>query len=199
MTYDGAYNGYMKTPGMLDWSYSVAQSKTTIVVGNQMPAAFRSYGVGEDFSGIDCFISSIVHEETHVARIATADALVTMDSGTCFRYGWSYGSGPINHWDRGGDGQWGVAGLDDDNNGTIDDAAPVPPFEPGHGDDTRLSGTGRLLWWATVWALPSPDNGPTPEESEAINAQDNAVDEDDYADRDWGYPGKNHHSILWND
>lgn len=31
--------------------------------------------------------------------------------------------------------EWGAAGVDDDGNGTTDDAAPQPPFEPGFGDD----------------------------------------------------------------
>ena len=117
----------------------------------------------------------------------------------------------VNHWAKGTDGEWGVAkdpnqnphpAADDDSNGNYDDAAPAPPFEPGHGDDVRLSSSSvlRQWYWADAWPLPSPDLAPnTPEESEAINASDAAMNEGDYAHADWGNPGKNHLTSSWQD
>lgn len=201
VTYDSGFSGIMKTPAMVDWSWTTPISKNAIVVGTAMPTAGRQYNVGEDFSGIDCYVAGIIHEERHVARIATADSLVPVASGTCFRYGWTYKDlVTVNHWDKGTDNEWGVAGYNDDGNGSADDAAPIPPFEPGNGDDVRLSGTGRRWFWANAWSLPSPDNVTSwPEESEAVNAADNAVNNDDYAGQDWGKPGKMHKTIGWQD
>lgn len=178
--------------GMSNWSYFVAPDKTTITVYDAAALDGRSYGVGEFYSGIDLFIGTITHEYKHVDQIARADALVP--SGGSFRHGWSWGFSVHNHWSKGPDGAWGSAGIDDDLNGSTDDAATIPPFEPGKGDDVSLDHPSNPLW-PNVWPLPVPNNGPHPLESEAINYSDLHNDEHQNARSDWGNPGKNHQTI----
>ena len=128
--------------------------------------------------------------------------MLLTNANDSFRYGWSWNQTTHNHWAKGADGQWGVAGRDDANNGVVDDARPVPPFEPGKGDDVSLDHPN---WpdWPNAWPLPAPypDNpGLDPIEVEALRAADAAVNENDYARYDWSYPGKNHkHLNSWND
>ncbi len=188
-----------KVPAIVDWSYTVAQDKDRVEIGSGHPAAYRSYGVSEFTSGIDRFIASVIHEEKHVDQVSSADTLLPTSGNDSFRYGWSWNQATHNHWTKGPDGQWGVAGVDDDNNGTTDDAKTTPPFEPGNGDDVSLDHP-IYVWWPNSWPLPNPNLAPHPIESEAVNAQDAGVDEDDYADDDWGNPGKKHKTYkTWND
>jgi hypothetical protein len=187
-----------QVPGMLEWSYMVAPDKTRIEIGTENPTAGRSYGIGEFRSGIDLMIDTVIHEEVHVDQIGRADALMPVSSGgDAFRYGWSWVQSMHNHWNPGVDAEWGVAAVDDDGNGTIDDAAPMPPFEPGWtgSDDISLA---HPLWpdWPNAWPLPVPlpgDPGLHPIEVEAI-------DEHDYWEHDWGDPGKQHRTNQrWDD
>ena len=55
------------------------------------------------------------------------------------------GSSPIA---MGADGQWGVAGVDDDNNGVVDDASEA--FWYGSDDIGKRRAKGQLSWMATV-------------------------------------------------
>ena len=179
---------------MLDWSYGTAPLKYAIVIGNVHPGKFSSYsGAGKEYSGIDRFIATVVHEDKHTDQIQRADALMPASNGNdSFRYGWSWNKTPHNHWSPGPDGKWGVAKVDDDGNGTVDDAAPTPPFEPGNGDDVSLDHP-TYVWWPNVWTLPSnPNAGGHPLESEAITFSNDYLNEDDYAKFDWGNPGKQH-------
>jgi len=184
------------TPAMTTWSYAAARDKNLMVFGAGNPTAGRPYGVGEFFSGVDWHVCTMIHEGQHITQIATADPLVPSAGADSFQYGWSFNQGTHNHWTKGPDGQWGRAGVDDDGNGTVDDAKPLPPFEPGRGDDVNLSKTVGVPAgynnWPDAWALPVPNAGPSPIESQAINASDTAMNEHDYADRDWADPGKQH-------
>ena len=51
--------------------------------------------------------------------------------------------------------------MDDDGNLVIDDAAPIPPFEPGNGDDVSLDHP-LFPHWPIAWPLPNPNNAVPP-------------------------------------
>jgi hypothetical protein len=195
---------YGRVPAMTDWTYNAVPSKTRIEIGSGHPTKGKPYGIGEEVSGIDCYISAVIHEEKHVAQIAAADALLPTNGADSFRFGWSWRQPAHNHWTNGPDGQWGVAGIDDDGNGTVDDAAVAFPFELGQGDDVclnRIYASGYNNW-PNAWTLPVGRYGPplTPIEGEAVKASDDAMNENDYASQDWGNPGKNHKTInKWDD
>ena len=199
MTYNAANPSGGSTLGITAWDYTIAPDKDAIEIGTQNPGSGREYGVGEQMSGIDKLINNIVHEECHVDQIVRADPLVPSNGADSFRYGWAWNQGTHNHWNEGADGKWGVAGVDDDGNGTKDDAKTTPAFEPGNGDDVTLDHATDPQWPA-VWPLPNPDNAFHPIESECVNAGDAALNEDDNAASDWGDPGKQHETInMWND
>jgi hypothetical protein len=192
-----------RVPGMTAWSYHVQPDKTRIEIGSSFPHAGRPYGVGEFTSGIDNLISAVIHEEKHVEQIADADALMPATSGgDSFRYGWSWNQTPHNHWNKGADAEWGVASVDDDANTTIDDAAPIPAFEPGNGDDVSLDHPS-WVWWPNAWPVPPPfplNPGLHPLEVQAIRHADDAMDEHDFWEHDWADPGKQHKTNLqWDD
>lgn len=185
--------------GMSQWSYMLAPDKINIFVYNQVVSAGRPYGVGEYLSGIDMFVGTVIHENQHVIQIQNADALLTTSGSDSFRHGWSWNQSVHNHWEKGVDAEWGTAGVDDDGNGITDDANPFPPFEPGNGDDVTMD-HAIYVWWPSLWTLPVPNNVSHPIESDAVNATDNALDEDDYSTYDWGSPGKQHQTLQkWND
>ena len=197
--------GTGQTPAMTAWNYNLAASKTRIEIGDGHPAKYASYGVGEVTSGIDRYIMTVIHEEKHVAQIAAADALLPTSGADSFRFGWSWNQATHNHWAKGPDKQWGVAGTDDDGNGIVDDAAIAPPFEPGNGDDgclNRIYANGYNNW-PSLWLLPGGIYGSpriSPIEGEAVKAADDAMNENDYAPQDWGDPGKNHKTVnKWDD
>ncbi len=197
-----------RVPAMTSWSYSVPYNKNLIEIGSQNPGAFRSYGVGEFVSGIDLFASTIIHEQKHIDQITRADALLPTDGNDTFRYGWSWNVQIHNHWSKGPDDQWGTSNIDDDGDGTIDNAIPEPihlpaiPFEPGQGDDINLSDslwTNKPASWN--WINTTPYNSlRSPIEREAVQASDRAMNEHDNARYDWGKPGKNHQTLnKWDD
>jgi hypothetical protein len=193
--------GRGRAVGNTAWEYDAVPDKTRIEIGDAHPTKESPYGVGEETSGIDYFVGAVIHEEKHVAQIPAADALLPTNGADSFRYGWSWNQGTLhNHWAKGPDGQWGVAGVDDDGNSTVDDAAVAPHFEPGHGDDVSL-GHVRWLSWPNAWPMPGGVYASIhPIEGEAVKATDDAMDEDDYAPYDWGDPGKNHKTVdEWND
>ncbi len=91
VSYDAGLNGSAKTPGMTDWDYSVQPDKDDIIIGNRHPGSFPAYGGdGRLFSGIDRFIATVIHEETHVDQIQRVDPLVPSSGNDSFRYGWSW-------------------------------------------------------------------------------------------------------------
>ena len=192
--------GAGRTPAMTDWMYTSVPSKTLIEIGNVHPSKFRSYGIGEEASGIDRYIMTVIHEERHVAQINAADALLPTAGADSFRFGWSWNQSLHNHWTKGPDGQWGIAGVDDDGSGTVDDAAIAPPFEPGYGDDISLDNT-TWVWWPNSWVLPTGVYASIhPIEGDAVKAADDAMNDNDYAIHDWGDPGKNHNTVnKWDD
>jgi hypothetical protein len=182
------------------WSYAVPQNKTEITMYDHVVTIpGQSHGVGKSMSGVDRFIGTLIHELKHVDQIARADLLLPTNGSDAFRYGWAwiFGAAPKhNHWSKGPDGQWGRAGVDDDSNGIIDDAAVSPPFEPGNvlSDDIDLTHSF-YPGWPAAWPVPSPNIGPHPIEGEAINACDAVHDEHKSARSDWGNPGKNHATL----
>jgi hypothetical protein len=192
--------GAGRTPAMTDWLYTSAPNKAAIEIGNAHPSKFRSYGIGEETSGIDRYIMTVIHEEKHVVQITAADTRLSTGGSDSFRFGWSWNQSSHNHWTQGADGQWGIAGVDDDGNGAVDDAGMAPPFEPGNGDDISLDNSA-WVWWPNSWPLPTEIYATIhPIEGEAVKAADDAMDENDYAPQDWGDPGKNHNTInKWDD
>lgn len=197
VSYDANFSGGGNTPGMTDWKYSEQPDKNNIFIGKALPCAGRVYDEGDYYSGIDMFVAVIIHEEKHVSQIQRADALLPTSGQDSFRYGWSWNKAPHNHWQKGSDNKWGVANLDDDGNSIVDDAKTNPPFEPGNGDDISLEHSS-YSDWPNSWTLPIPNyTSLNPIESEAINASDTAMDEDDYSEFDWGLPGKQHKTLNY--
>lgn len=202
-TYDQYLSIDGEAPGMRDWRYHISPDKNSIIIGPSASEEGSSYGFGRFFTGIDKFISVVIHEETHVDQIQRADPLVPSSGDDSFRYGWSWNTDIYyqrhNHWSKGIDNEWGIAGIDDDHNQITDDAAPIPnpiwQFEPGYGRSPVEENLNHPNWadWPNVWPLPSPLYPVGPIESEAINASDNAIPENGYySGSDWGDPGKQH-------
>lgn len=82
------------------------------------------------------------------------------------------------------------SGALDDGNGILDDAAAMPPFEPGNGDDVNLGGPVRD--WPSSWPFPVPNNAGNPVESAAVNWADSNIQDGNHENEDWGNPGKQH-------
>ena len=192
-----------ETPAMTEWSYERPCDKSRVVIGYWACEKTTTYSSFEEYSGIDLFLATCIHENVHVLQIKEADALCPISNGNdCFRYGWSWKTDDDNHWDKGDDDEWGEAWTDDDFNGIVDDAAPIPPFEPGNGDDNPTFRTGhgsRFRDWPDCKLVPNPDYEVFPEESEAVNTTDDAIDEDEHAMLDWSNPGKQHQSGSYDD
>ena len=186
--------------GMTEWSYSKVPDKSNIYIYDEVVCKTRPYGVGEELSGIDMFLGVVIHESKHVQQISAADQILSTAGGDAFRYGWSWNQPTHNHWNKGPDGNWGVSGVDDDNNNVLDDARAIPPFEPGNGDDVSLDHS-LYAQWPSCWILPNPLYfGLHPIECEAVNVTNNAMNENDNACRDWGAPGKQHLTLnQWSD
>lgn len=204
LTYGGVGNGpSAEVIAMTGWSYALPQNKTQITLYQKLCGKFRSYGVGEEFSGVDRFIGTVIHEAKHVDQIARADQLVsTGQAGTPWRNGWSFNQGANhNHWTVGPDAKPGVKATDDDGDGTIDNLIASGPGEFGRGDDVDLTHpTTTSRNWPSSWAIPVPLKVPSEIESEAINESDNNHDENKRARDDWGNPGKNHKTLeKWDD
>ena len=189
--------------GMTRWDYSFPSDKTNIFIYSSVLTKTRPYNVGEEMSGIDLFLGTIIHESKHLDQIARADALLPSNGNDSFRYGWSWNMCSHNHWGKGNDGAWGVSGVDDDSNGMIDDAAVIPLFEPGHGDDSckNRNYANGYNNWPNSWMLPADPKYQllTPIEAEAVEATDRSMNENDHARQDWSCPGKNHSTVnVWN-
>ena len=187
--------------GMSRWNYGNVSmdDKTHIYIYDEVVFKGRAYGVSEEFSGIDMFVATVKHEECHIRQIRDADALLSTFGNDAFRFGWSWDVPVHNHWLKGVDGAWGAANVDDDGNGVVDDAAALPPFEPGHGDEVSLE-DNNYYSWPSAWPYPNPNLCVHPIESEAVNEMDNAVNENDYAAQDWADPGKQHNTLNdWSD
>ncbi|WP_148314650.1 hypothetical protein [Sorangium cellulosum] len=173
--------------GMVDWSYETAPDKTTLYIYDEVVTDARAYGVGNQVSGIDNFVSTLYHESRHVDQISRADTLVP--NVRCWQYGYSWNK-PHNHWAPGPDGLWGPPP------GTATaSVATAPPFEPGGGDDASIDHPS-WVHWPNVWPLPNPIRIFHPIEEDAVLYADARVSEGDFADHDWGDPGKNHMTLL---
>jgi len=204
--YEPLYTGTAISVAMHEWHYATQYPKDLVTVGTTYPlGAFgRQYTTGEYFTGIDNYIGAIIHELKHIDQIALADLLVPSSGNDSFRYGWSWGWGiASNHWSKGPDGEWGFAGVDDDSNSIIDDAAVFPDttyiFEPGKGDDVSLEHPMHFDW-PLAWPVPGHGLHQDPIEDEAVWAADQAMNEDDHYLLDWGSPGKQHNTLRkWDD
>ncbi|MES2738378.1 MAG: hypothetical protein V4672_18805 [Verrucomicrobiota bacterium] len=204
LTYGGVGVGATaaEVTGMTGWSYAFPPNKTQITIYQSTRGKFKGYGVGEEFSGIDSFFGTVFHEAKHVDQIARTDQLVSTGApGSPWLHGWSWNRPLHNHWTVGLDGQPGVAGVDDDGDGSVDNALASGPGELGHGDDVDLThATSTSRNWPSSWTLPNPKKVPSEIESEAVNYADQQHDENDRARDDWGNPGKNHSTLdTWND
>lgn len=126
-------------------------------------------------------------------------------------------AGLYNHFQAGADGQPGVAGVDDDGDGVVDelDEFIAGPGATVVGDDADLDPDGDL--WGAVPTEPDPnqaadgdgvtaafndfgwiDNG----NSGATGSQPNRAEtnpEDNFANVDWGDPGKQRRTAAFND
>ena len=206
---DTAYGGgganYGEAPGMLHWSYGVAPPKTRVdifdLARTQDAGDACSTGGLKPTSGIDTFEDTVLHEGHHTVQIAQADPLVAVAPNTAWRYGWSWNQGGNhNHWTVGADGQPGVAGVDDDGDGTIDNQVTAGPGELGNGDDVDLTDTGDpiLLWPKGFGALP-PLCWPTNVAIEKPAYDKEPDNEDARAGVDWANPGKQHRTRSFSD
>jgi len=196
--------------GMTLWSYAASQSKTNIYIYSPAgPASGSQYNVGELFTGIDWTIGIMIHENRHVWQIAQADTLVSGGANTPWRFGWAWnqntsgGSPNHNHWTVGADGEPGVAGVDDDGDGTVDNLINTGRGELGHGDDVNLTHSSDTFYqtWPHNLTPPSPLSlPPSYMESDAINYTNSQLNDNDNAPNDWADPGKNHQTVnQWND
>jgi len=191
-----------EVPAMKSWNYHLTADKTSISIFSSLCGEGRQYDVGKFFSGVDAFLAMVLHELKHVDQIARADILVpTGQAGSPWSNGWSFERPNHNHWTVGADGKPGVAGVDDDGDGKIDNLVQGGPGELGRGDDVDLSHPKAYAQdWPSAWPIPSPLKHKLETEAEAINYADQQHDEHEKARSDWGNPGKNHNTIdKWND
>lgn len=187
----GSQGGAAKA--MVEWNYLTPRDKTKVHIYDGARLAGQSYGVGKYMSGIDRFMTVVVHENHHLDQIRRADPLVP--SQRCWRYGWSWNQQVHNHWKAGNSGLWGLKKL------SIDQLPLTPPFTdgPGQGADIDLT---HLIYddWPKAWPLPTTHDPVAthlhPIEGDAVEHADNETDEGDFADKDWGDPGKNHNTLL---
>ena len=142
ITYSPGSSLYGECPGMLHWSYSTSQNKDVVIVydtaATEDPGDANADHGKKATTGIDTFEDTYLHEHYHTVQIDQADNVVGIVHNTPWRYGWSWNQSSHNHWSKGADGQPGVAGTDDDTNGTTDDLIVSGPGELGHGDDVLL-------------------------------------------------------------
>lgn len=182
--------------GMTRWNYNAAPDKVKLFIFDETVKAspYKPYGVGVQVSGIDGFIATAIHENTHIRQIARADPLVP--GVACWQHGYSWNQGANhNHYGPGPDGLWGPApGV------AAAAVAATPPFVAGQGDDVSIDASDH--WPTAFGALPAVFPLTLhPIEREAVHASDAAVTADHtFARKDWGDPGKNHGTLnKWND
>lgn len=199
--YGGASGIYGEAPGILRWSYGTGQDKTKVIIYDLAKTddagdACSAHGAKRT-TGIDTFEDTVVHENHHTVQVANADAVVGVVPGGPWRFGWAWRQGGNhNHWRVGADGKPGIAGTDDDGNGTVDDLIFAGPGELGRGDDVNLSDTGdpTLNWplafgslpplcWAGGFAVEEPAYDAEPDSENARAAVD------------WADPGKQHRTL----
>ena len=197
ITYAAGSSLYGECPGMLHWSYLTSQDKDVVIVydtaATEDPGDANADHGKKATTGIDTFEDTYLHEHYHTVQIDQADNVVGIVPNTPWRYGWSWNqSSSHNHWSKGADGQPGVAGTDDDTNGTTDDLIVSGPGELGNGDDVLLdSGYS----WPQAFGIlpPTPWAGGGPIEDQAYNQEPD--NENARASVDWGNPGKQHQTL----
>lgn len=210
----GGDGNYGETPGMLNWAYSTVPDKTKIVIYNGSQLAFPGHTCSPHgiipLTGIDLFENVVIHENKHTLQIAQADPIVGTAAGTPWRYGWSWNQVSFhNHWALGADGKPGVAGVDDDSNGSVDDLMTLGPGElggvfklPANGPDVLLGDISDPSenWPTAFGPPPTPPAGVSGCNPIEMDAQGAQLDVDGFrSDVDWAHPGKQHLSAAYND
>jgi hypothetical protein len=201
--YKGAGPLFGEAPGMTGWSYALPKNKTVVYIydlaATQDPGDPNSNHGQKKTTGIDTFVDTVLHEKKHTVQIGLADAVVGLAANSPWKHGWSWNRGAQhNHWSVGADSKPGVAGTDDDGDGTIDNLLVGGPGELGRGDDQLLDdGTGQE--WPNAWGVmpPQPWAGGFAIEDQAYNTEPDA--ENAQAAKDWGNPGKQHKTVNKHD
>jgi len=142
--------------------------------------------------GIDLFANIVLHELRHTVQFDENDnALGPLNgmAGTVWASGWSFKQIPDNHWALGPDGQPGVAGVDDDMDGEIDEMTDLS--ELGFGDDVDLDVNTNDIYDGL------PYNADNSIEEDASRAE--TVADDTFWQLDWGDPGKQHKTDMKHD
>lgn len=203
---DALYNSkvtgaYAEVPAMTKWSSPLAHSKTAIWVSPLASGA----GWWETITGIDTFADTIKHENGHVTQISQADALLgayVNQNFTLWKGGWSWNTGfnggMQNHWLPGPDGKPGIAGVDDDGDGQIDNLLSIGEFGAAGSDDVDLDTNDDEIPNAYTTAWP---HGTWPHNAGGIVPLHGVeyycmtlmtTNEHDNWQNDWGNAGKQH-------
>lgn len=204
-----------------NFSYFVAQDPNAVTFFGAQPGTtdgFPHWAPGSvcavaDVFGIDAFFSVLKHEEHHIKQNEVCNSFLWSSVGPLateqmYANGWAL-SQPLvtlNHYSLGPDGAPGIAGVDDNFDGVVDDLDPDnSSFELGQGDDIALYDPidPRRNWCLGLGPVPPPldANGGwllgKPDEQDACGAQDTV--DDKHFQLDWGAPGKQHRERYYND
>jgi hypothetical protein len=184
--YDGTLGFLGLTPAGALWRPGLPFAKDEIWIG---PGANGEQGAPQPSSGIDFLRNIFLHEARHVEQIADADALLGDLNGlsnSIWTSGWSWSFRPHNHWRLGGDGAAGYLGIDDDNDGEVDEINDNSEIGTPGSDDVNLDVNDDDVpdSWGT--------GGRAFLEAEAESAETNV--EDTFIAHDWANPGKQHNT-----
>ena len=180
---------YGLIPAMVLWSPTMTYSKTEIWIYD--PSAQTSTQPDSDvITGIDCFLDVIKHEGHHIIQISQVDALLgglNGQTGSIWLKGWSFTQILSNHWTLGVDGKAGVANVDDDSDGPIDEVSDNSEVGFAGSDDVNLDTDDD--------DIPNTYESATPAwfEPAALALEDTI--EHANASSDWGDPGKRHATV----
>jgi hypothetical protein len=164
----------------------MTHSKIEIWIGDRSAGTdTRRDGSGQKVSGIDLFANVVAHERFHTSQIRDADSLLgglNGRPGSVWEKGWAWNRPTYpNHFTLGPDGKAGVANVDDDGDGIIDQENNFGEVGFPRSDDVNLDADFNDV----------PDSWqPYDIEKEAEKAE--TIVEDTYWQADWGNPGKQH-------
>lgn len=189
---DALYNDTLpvfgRTPALRLWSPTMTYNKNTIWIAPiSRTSDSRRDGSGQTVTGIDLFANVVAHENRHVKQISDADALLgglNGKAGSIWNKGWSWNTGPNNHWTLGPDGKPGKAGVDDDADGKTDEDTDLSEIGFAGSDDVDLDTDDNDV--PNSW---EPDTI----EGQAGDAE--TIAEDTHLAQDWGNPGKQHATL----
>lgn len=213
-TLGGGFFG--QTPAIFNWLTYTGPRERILVSSATVGRDSRRDGSNQIVTGIDLFRTTLLHEQRHVVQVLEHNALNPWNVAVGgARIGWSFAdngvplgrtraniqAGRYNHFRAGADGGPGVAGVDDDGDGTIDEldefiAGPPNPAIPGDagsvvGDDLDLDRDGDCISpLVPTGGDPNPNTAEELVESQANAAETNP--QDGLRQLDWGNPGKQH-------